>query len=138
MNPRSSFPDTPVSRPVCIPNWATVDAFAVVTATAAFVAMFRFKTGMIPTLSASAAAGLLYFLIRAFFYATSRRSLLRQFLSSGAPHTCSSVTVAKIVCRANQIDRFTTATRTPLGPFTVTVAWNDAPDSAIAGRMGPS
>jgi len=46
-----------------IPDWATVDLAAVVIAAGAFVAMFRFKAGMIPTLGVSAMAGLVYFLM---------------------------------------------------------------------------
>jgi chromate transporter len=42
------------------PDVATVDATALMIAAAAFVAMFRFKAGMIPTLAASALIGLLY------------------------------------------------------------------------------
>ena len=44
-----------------VPVWATIDPAAAVIAAAAMVAMFRFHVGMIPTLAASAAAGLLYF-----------------------------------------------------------------------------
>lgn len=46
-----------------IPNWGTIDPAAVVIASAGFVAMFRFKVGMIPTLAVSAIAGLVYFMM---------------------------------------------------------------------------
>jgi chromate transporter len=46
-----------------IPDWATIDVVALSIAAAALVAMFRFKVGMLPTLAASAAAGLLYRLV---------------------------------------------------------------------------
>jgi chromate transporter len=45
------------------PDWGTIDWAALGIAGAAFVAMFRFKVGMIPTLAASAVAGLAYHLI---------------------------------------------------------------------------
>ncbi|MGD9635561.1 MAG: chromate efflux transporter [Pirellulales bacterium] len=45
-----------------VPEWSTVDIAAVVIAVAAMVAMFRYHIGMIPTLAASALAGLLYVL----------------------------------------------------------------------------
>ena len=47
-----------------IPDWGTGDVAAIVIAAGAFVAMFRFKAGMIPTLGVSAVAGLIWFLIR--------------------------------------------------------------------------
>lgn len=47
-----------------IPDWATVDFAAIVIAAGAFVAMFRFKAGMIPTLGVSAVAGLIWYLLR--------------------------------------------------------------------------
>jgi chromate transporter len=43
-----------------VPDWSTVDIAAVVIAVAAMVAMFRYHVGMIPTLAASALAGLIY------------------------------------------------------------------------------
>ncbi|WP_425399951.1 chromate efflux transporter [Aeoliella sp.] len=49
---------------ILIPNFATLDLAALIIATAAFVAMFRFKTGMISTLGLSAVIGLIWFLIR--------------------------------------------------------------------------
>lgn len=45
-----------------IPDWRTVDVAAVAITVAAMVAMFRYHVGMIPTLAASALAGLLYML----------------------------------------------------------------------------
>ena len=47
-----------------IPDWGTGDVAAIVIAAGAFVAMFRFKAGMIPSLGVSAVAGLIWFLIR--------------------------------------------------------------------------
>jgi len=47
-----------------VPDWATVDIAAIVIAAGAFLAMFRFKAGMIPTLGVSAVAGLIWFLVR--------------------------------------------------------------------------
>jgi len=46
-----------------VPDWNTLDPAALAIALAALVAMLRFKVGMIPTLVASAAAGLAYFLL---------------------------------------------------------------------------
>jgi chromate transporter len=46
-----------------IPDWPTVDWAALALAIAAFVTMMRFKIGMIPTLTASAALGLFYYLL---------------------------------------------------------------------------
>ena len=43
-----------------VPDWATLEPAALVIAVAAFVALFRFKAGMIPTLAVSAGASLLY------------------------------------------------------------------------------
>lgn len=48
-----------------IPDWRTLDPAALLIALTAFIAMFRFKAGMIPTLAASAATGLGYFLATA-------------------------------------------------------------------------
>ena len=47
-----------------VPDWGTVDWAAVVLAAFAFLALFRFKLGMLTTLAASAAAGLLWHLAR--------------------------------------------------------------------------
>ena len=47
-----------------VPEWGTVDWAAVVLAAFAFLALFRFKLGMLTTLAASAAAGLLWHLAR--------------------------------------------------------------------------
>jgi chromate transporter len=47
-----------------VPAWGTVDWAAVVLAAFAFLALFRFKLGMMTTLAASAAAGLLWHLAR--------------------------------------------------------------------------
>jgi chromate transporter len=47
-----------------VPDWGTVDWAAVVLAAFAFLALFRFKLGMMTTLAASAAAGLLWHLAR--------------------------------------------------------------------------
>lgn len=47
-----------------VPDWATVDIAAIVIAAGAFLAMFRFTTGMIKTLGFSAIAGLIWFLVR--------------------------------------------------------------------------
>jgi chromate transporter len=46
-----------------VPAWATLDLPALVIAAAAFLALFRFQAGLIPTLAGSAAAGLLYRLL---------------------------------------------------------------------------
>jgi chromate transporter len=46
-----------------VPAWATLDLPALVIAAAAFLALFRYRTGLIPTLAGSAAAGLLYRLL---------------------------------------------------------------------------
>ena len=46
-----------------IPDWATADIAAIVIATSAFLAMFPFKAGMIPTLGVSAVAGMLWFIV---------------------------------------------------------------------------
>lgn len=43
-----------------IPTWATLDLPALIIAAASFLALFRFRLGLIPTLAGSAAAGLLY------------------------------------------------------------------------------
>ena len=48
-----------------VPDWGTVDWAAVVLAVFAFLALFRFKLGMLTTLAASAAAGLLWHLFLA-------------------------------------------------------------------------
>ena len=45
------------------PDWATLSWTALVIAVGAFVALFRFKAGMIPTLAVSAGVGLLYRLV---------------------------------------------------------------------------
>lgn len=47
-----------------VPDWTTLDLGAVLIAAAAFLALFRFKIGMIPTLAGSAALGLVYYLTR--------------------------------------------------------------------------
>jgi chromate transporter len=46
-----------------VPDWTTVDITAISIAAAAFLAMFRFKAGMIPTLCVSAAVGLVCHLV---------------------------------------------------------------------------
>ncbi|MFL6200333.1 MAG: chromate efflux transporter [Thermoanaerobaculia bacterium] len=46
-----------------VPDWGTVDWAAVALAAFAFLALFRFKLGMLTTLAASAAAGLVYHLL---------------------------------------------------------------------------
>ena len=46
-----------------VPDWRTTDMAAVAIAAGAFVAMFRFKAGMLPTLATSAAAGLIWFFV---------------------------------------------------------------------------
>lgn len=46
-----------------IPDWATADIAAIVIATGAFLALFRFKLGMIPTLGVSAVAGMIWFIV---------------------------------------------------------------------------
>ena len=43
-----------------IPDWTTIDPMVLVISVAAFVALFRFKAGMIPTLLISAGVGLVY------------------------------------------------------------------------------
>jgi chromate transporter len=47
-----------------VPDWGTVEWPAVVLAAFAFLALFRFKLGMLATLAASAAAGLVWHLAR--------------------------------------------------------------------------
>ena len=47
------------------PNFASVDPWALALSIAAAVAIFRFKVGMIPTLAASCAAGIILFLLGA-------------------------------------------------------------------------
>ncbi len=44
-----------------VPDWRTVNVASVLISAAAFVAIFRFKLGMIKTLAASTAVGLLYY-----------------------------------------------------------------------------
>jgi chromate transporter len=46
-----------------IPVWSSLDWAALLIAAGAFVAVFRFKTGMIWTLGACAIAGLIYFFL---------------------------------------------------------------------------
>ncbi|MBI1876956.1 MAG: chromate efflux transporter [Chloroflexi bacterium] len=46
-----------------IPIWSSVDLAAFVIAIGAFIAIFRYKTGMLWTLAGSAAAGLIYYLL---------------------------------------------------------------------------
>jgi chromate transporter len=46
-----------------VPDVATLDVAALVLAVAAFLALFRFRLGMIPTLAGSAALGLVYHLL---------------------------------------------------------------------------
>jgi chromate transporter len=48
---------------VLLPTWSTLEVPAVVLSIGAFVALFRLKWGMLPTLGASAAAGMLYRLL---------------------------------------------------------------------------
>jgi chromate transporter len=48
-----------------IPDWSTLDPVVLAISIAAFVAMFRFKTGMIRTLLLSALIGLVVYAIRA-------------------------------------------------------------------------
>ncbi len=48
-----------------VPAWETLDLPALLIAAAAFLALLRFKTGLIPTLAASAFAGILYRLVLA-------------------------------------------------------------------------
>ncbi len=45
-----------------VPNPASLDVVSLLIAAAAFVAIFRFRTGMFATLGGAAAAGLLVFL----------------------------------------------------------------------------
>jgi chromate transporter len=44
-----------------VPHWATIDWASLLIALAAFVALFRFKTGMLTTLAGAVGLGLLYF-----------------------------------------------------------------------------
>jgi chromate transporter len=46
-----------------VPHWATIDWAALAIAVAAFVALFRFKAGMLLTLGGAVGLGLLYFLL---------------------------------------------------------------------------
>ncbi len=48
---------------VLIPDFQTLDIVALAIAVAAFIALFRFKAGMLLTLALSAGAGILYYLI---------------------------------------------------------------------------
>jgi chromate transporter len=50
-----------------IPVWSTLDPAALVIAAFAFLALFRWKLGMLKTLAASAAAGLLWVLVARLF-----------------------------------------------------------------------
>lgn len=60
----SSVTDTYFGRlRLLIPDWTTLDLMALIIAVGAFVALFRFKTGMIPTLVVSASLGLVYRLV---------------------------------------------------------------------------
>jgi chromate transporter len=45
------------------PDIASVDGWALVLSLAAAIAIFRFRVGMIPTLAASCAAGVVLFLL---------------------------------------------------------------------------
>ena len=47
------------------PVLASVDPWALLLSAAAVIAMFRFKVGMIPTLAACSAAGLVLYLVGA-------------------------------------------------------------------------
>lgn len=47
-----------------VPDWSTLDPAALIIAAGAFVAIFRFKAGMIVTLAVSAVAGLAWFWLR--------------------------------------------------------------------------
>jgi chromate transporter len=46
-----------------VPVWHTLDFPALLIAVAAFLAIFRFRAGLLPTLAGSAAAGVLYRLL---------------------------------------------------------------------------
>jgi chromate transporter len=46
-----------------VPSWSTLDPGSLVIATGAFLALFRWKLGMLETLALSAAAGIVWFLI---------------------------------------------------------------------------
>ncbi|MEW5987684.1 MAG: chromate efflux transporter [Chloroflexota bacterium] len=46
-----------------VPDWATLDGVAAVIAVGAFLALFRFRWGMMKTLAVSAATGLVYYLL---------------------------------------------------------------------------
>lgn len=60
----SSVTDTYFGRlRLLVPDWTTLNLMALVIAVGAFVALFRFKTGMIPTLVVSAGLGLVYRLV---------------------------------------------------------------------------
>jgi chromate transporter len=48
-----------------VPVWTTLDLPALLIAAAAFLALFRYRTGLIPTLAGSAAAGCLVRLLQA-------------------------------------------------------------------------
>ena len=48
-----------------VPQWSTLDPIAAAIAAAALVAMFRYHVGMLTTLGASAAAGLIWYLLAA-------------------------------------------------------------------------
>jgi chromate transporter len=48
-----------------VPQWSTLDPVAAAIAVAALVAMLRYHVSMLTTLGASAAAGLIWYLIAA-------------------------------------------------------------------------
>lgn len=57
----SSVADVSIGRlRLLVPDWATLEPAALIIAVGAFVALFRFKTGMIPTLLVNAGVGLVY------------------------------------------------------------------------------
>lgn len=48
-----------------VPVWSSVDVWALALSAAAMIAIFRFRAGMIPTLAACSAAGLVLYLMGA-------------------------------------------------------------------------
>jgi chromate transporter len=46
-----------------VPDWATIDPAAAAIAVGAFVAMFRFKVGMLPTLGGGVLLGAAWFVL---------------------------------------------------------------------------
>ena len=50
--------------PVPVPVWSSLDVFAVVVASVCFVGLWRLRWSVVPVVIGSAAAGLIYTLVR--------------------------------------------------------------------------